>query len=144
MGELRAITIEIPRPMLLLNVWQRKHWAAKLNYTQKLSVEVSYYLRLAGWRFKSACMPRAMVTIERHSSGVPDYDGMVGGAKPLLDCLVKATKSNPYGLDIIEDDNQYVIGRPRYVSVKCRRGESKTVIKIQELPADHDHEAVKS
>lgn len=82
--------------------------------------------------WKGAPMQKCKVYIERHSSGVPDTDGLYGGLKPLLDCLVVCTKRNPHGLGIIEDDNPDCMDL-KAVSVKSKRKEAKTVVEITEL-----------
>lgn len=51
-------------------------------------------------------LQKAKVTIVRHSSRCPDFDGMVSGAKALLDGLKLAR--------IIADDNMNVIGQPEF------------------------------
>lgn len=51
-------------------------------------------------------LDRANITLIRHSSQCPDYDGLVQSFKPLVDGLVKAK--------IIIDDNMKVIGKPDY------------------------------
>jgi hypothetical protein len=51
-------------------------------------------------------LQKAKVTIIRYSSRCPDFDGMVSGAKALLDGLKLAR--------IIIDDNMNVIGQPNF------------------------------
>ena len=77
-------------------------------------------------------MQKCKVTIERHSAGTPDYDGLVGGVKVLLDCLVVCTKKNPHGLGIIRDDNPECMELD-VIAVKCKRNKGKTVIDILEV-----------
>ena len=57
--------------------------------------------------------PLEFCTIEvvRYSPKLPDWDGLYGGLKSFLDCLVVASKRNPHGLGFIVDDNPVVIKR---------------------------------
>jgi hypothetical protein len=77
---------------------------------------------------------RCEVEIERHCSGrLPDWDNLYGGFKPILDCLVVRTKTNPHGLGVIEDDAPTCIIKLTAVPVKCSKGEHKTIITIKEI-----------
>jgi hypothetical protein len=68
------------------------------------------------------------IHIERHSTQLPDWDGLYGGLKPLLDTLVVSTKRNPHGLGVITDDNPKVIKKLTAEPVISK--EEKTVVYI--------------
>ncbi|MCG4261346.1 hypothetical protein K6W36_12300 [Acetobacter senegalensis] len=87
---------------------------------------------------------KAHVTIERYSCGTPDHDGVVGGAKFLIDTLTtprllnvrkpgaRQRVKNKRGLGFIVDDG------PHYATfdiraVKSRLCAQKTVVTITEI-----------
>ena len=70
-------------------------------------------------------LTKAKVTITRHSSRCPDYDGLVSAAKSLLDGLKLA--------QIIEDDNMNVIGRPEFKWEKCSPKSGHVVITVESV-----------
>ncbi len=73
------------------------------------------------------------ITITRYASRLLDWDNCYGGIKPLMDCLVSATKANPSGLGLILDDNPNVVINLKMQQEKCKRTECRTVIKISEI-----------
>ncbi len=125
---MRHIRFEIPEPTPLLNVWQRYHWAKR----GRIAKGFAWMVREALGPITVEPMQKCKVTIERHSAGTPDYDGLVGGVKVLLDCLVVCSKRNPHGLGLIQDDNPDCMDL-EVIAVKCKRGERKTVIEIEEI-----------
>lgn len=89
----------------LLNEVLRMHWSERRRHMRALSWRVYEALRLDGaWGAKP--LARVTVRITRASHGqLPDWDGLYGGAKHLMDTLVVATQVNPWGLGVIVDDN---------------------------------------
>lgn len=94
------------------------------------------------WRIRAAVkgalprepMPRARVEIERRSwSGpLPDTDGMIGGCKGLIDCLLPCEVGRPYGLGFVLDDKPEVME----LHVRAKRvpkSESGTMVTITPL-----------
>ncbi len=126
-------TIDEPTP--LLNVWQRWHWAKRRKYTQELSKAIWIIWSTVSKHFYPdfKTFKKCHVTIERHSAGLPDWDGLYGGLKPLLDCLVVRTDRNPHGLGFIEDDNPNCIMTLTAKPIKCKRKEGKTVVIIEQV-----------
>jgi hypothetical protein len=116
---------EIPEPTPTLNEWQRMHWAKR----GRVAKGFAWMVRAALGPIKVKPMQKCKVRIERHSAGTPDTDGLYGGLKPLLDCLVVCTKRNPHGLGLVQDDNPGCM-QLEAVSVKCKQKEGKTVIEI--------------
>lgn len=45
------------------------------------------------------------IEILRASPHIPDNDGLLGGQKPLIDCLVRPREDHPDGLSFIVDDS---------------------------------------
>ncbi len=113
---------------------------------------------MAMYRFRRAFTPspdakvqdflRARVEITRHSPGSPDYDGLVGSAKLLLDLLttpyerksrdplakVPPKPGNPLGLGFVVDDGPRHI-QQFHAAVVCARDVARTVVRIEELAA---------
>ncbi|NPD67273.1 hypothetical protein HN018_06760 [Lichenicola cladoniae] len=87
--------------------------------------------------------PFALVRVERHSCGQPDHDGLVGGVKPVLDCLTtpkqlvarkptsRARVRNPMGLGFVVDDSPDHI-LLEVVHVKTRHADQCTLVTITE------------
>ena len=80
----RIISFTLPKPYPLLNhsIGQSRFALTNMRRSMARSVAVA----TAGQRLPEP-MQRAHVTIERHSVGQPDHDGVVGGANFLIDCL---------------------------------------------------------
>ncbi len=119
------IKFTIPKMTPLLNEWQRMHWRTR----KQVNEEWMWWVRdqwCALPRYEGELpLLKCTVHIERHNYGVfPDWDGLYGGLKPLIDALVKN--------GIIKDDNQKVITQLTAKSVKCKKGEGKTVVIIEE------------
>jgi len=122
------IRFEIPEPTPTLNVWQRYHWKKR----RRVAKGFAWMVREAIGAGKREPFNKCRVYIERHGAGVPDTDGLYGGAKVLIDCLVVCTQRNPHGLGLIRDDSPDCM-ELKVVSVKCKRGEGKTVVEITEI-----------
>ena len=122
------LKFEIPEPTPLLNVWQRMHWQKR----RRVAKGFAWMVREALGPITVEPMQKCKVTIERHSAGTPDTDGLYGGLKPLLDAFVVCTKRNPYGLGLIRDDSPDCM-ELEAIAVKCKRNEGKTVIDILEV-----------
>lgn len=120
--------ITLKQPTLLLNRWQRMHWSARRRYTTELA-----------WRVRAGAdqgppatpLARCHVTVERRSVQLPDWDGLYGGLKPLLDCLVERSQRNPHGLGWIVDDAPTCILSLTAMPVRVsRRVEAGTLVVI--------------
>lgn len=126
---MRTIRFELPEPTILLNKWQRMHWSARKRHAQQLAWQV----RAALGVMIKAPLERCDIQIERHSVGLPDWDGLYGGLKPLLDCLVVCSPRNPHGLGVIVDDSPKVVRALWARPVKCTQAEQRTVVTIREV-----------
>ena len=106
-AESSAVRFELTALTPLLNVTQRQHWTRR----RRQILAVAWHVKLAlGEQRPDAPFPRARLRIERHSVGLPDYDGMVGGFKALIDCLLPFHSTRRrYGLGVIADDNPAVL-----------------------------------
>ena len=125
-GELKY-KLRIDEPFLLLNKLQRMHWSDRKKYHQRLY----WLLRQQITSPPRTPLLRCRIHVTRgNPPPLPDLDGLYGGVKPLLDCLVVKTKANPLGMGFIMDDNQNVIEELKVESVKTRRCEGFTEIRI--------------
>ena len=126
---MREIFFTLDDPTILLNKWQRMHWTARKRHIKEMV-----------WKVREAVKPpktplqRCTITVKRYSTGLPDWDGMYGGLKALLDCLVVGTKTNPPGLGIIQDDSPEYIVKLDAVPIRVKkRFEQRTEVTIREV-----------
>lgn len=139
-GTVVGLTVAIPITLPTLNVLLRMHWAKR----RKLQEEVAWMLRSemgVVFRYPSSGRARTewlakiplkhcRIRIVRHSRREPDPDGLDSTAKLILDALQPCSKTHPFGLGIIENDNRECIGKPEVVHAK---GSNATVITITEV-----------
>lgn len=147
MTDLRVIRFDLPDPTPLLNVTLRQHWQKR----RQAGKGVAWDVRVAMAQAKQAIPPvpfkRARVTIIRRSVGTPDRDGLVGGVKALVDCLLhpgtprlvrgKMRLPHPTGLGIVQDDGPAQMDLVVRAEKVARAAQGTTVI-IEELPHDQD------
>lgn len=119
-------TIPIATPTL--NEWQRMHWQKR----RRTNIEMAWQIRAALGKWTGDPIKDCSIYIERHGSRLVDWDGVYGGLKPLLDALVKNTKTNPHGLGIIEDDSPNVVKKIVAVQKKSTRKGCRTLVRIIE------------
>lgn len=129
---MRTIEFTLPEKTILLNQWQRLHWTKRRLHAKQLAFQVMGALVKSGQRRPREPLNRCHVEIVRGSSQLPDWDGLYGGLKPLLDSFVKPTQRNPHGLGLIEDDNPNCVLSLSARAVKTRRGEGYTRVFIGE------------
>jgi hypothetical protein len=84
-------------------------------------------------------LPRAKVTIWRHSVGTLDQDNLNAGVKPLVDLLKPLGKPNrlgvlpnPCGLGIIVDDSPAHLTLVVHQIKEAKRTGNKTVVRVEE------------
>lgn len=73
----------------------------------------------------AAPLEKAKLTLERHSSVEPDFDGLVSSFKFIIDGLVDC--------GVLIGDKTSVIGRPDYQWVKASPKKGKIVVIVEEL-----------
>ncbi len=116
--------IMIPAPTPSNNVIKGMQWFAYRDLRRAWRDHI--------WAGLNGRLPReplgmARVVVNRHSSGMLDWDNALGGLKVLFDCLVVPTKRNPDGLGLILDDNPSVMPEPPYMrQAETPRGEGFT------------------
>lgn len=122
-----AYEFRLPEPTVLLNVWQRMHWAEKKKYMTRISWMVS---AAVGYRPPKP-LQRAWVHVERHNpKPFPDHDGLIGGLKPLLDVLCCPRLRQPHGLGFIVDDSPQFLKYLTAESKPASRGKGLTIVRI--------------
>jgi len=132
---MRKISFTLPDPFPLLNIQLRKHYRTRRR--EKISTSRRIAAELAG-QIPHAPFTRAEVRIVRYSAGMPDTDGLYGGAKDLLDCLTTPERQtngkirNKFGISLIVDDS------PKHIVLTveprvCKRAEARTVVTVIEL-----------
>ena len=128
---LRSVTFTLRSLTPTINELRKMHFGEYKRVREALAWTVRAALNDNGY-FAQYPMKRALVTIERHSVGLPDEDNATGGVKPLVDCLVQPSASHPNGLGVIFDDNPICL----MLMVKCVRvttyAEQRTVVTIEE------------
>lgn len=126
-----GVTFDLDSPTILLNKWQRLHWAARRKHNAELSILVRHAL---GRRVPAEPWEYARVIVERRSVQIPDWDGLYGGLKPLLDCLVRRTENNPHGVGLIEDDSPTNLIQLLAVPVRVRkRADQGTTVSVERV-----------
>ncbi|ARW47854.1 hypothetical protein [Acetobacter pasteurianus] len=138
---MRVIRFELPEPYPLLNHSIGQSRFALTRMRQKMARAVA--CATVNMRVPEP-FQKAHVSIERHSCGTPDHDGVQGGAKFLIDTLTtpkllnvrkpgaRQRVRNKRGLGFIVDDG------PEYATfdiraVKSRLCDQKTVVTITEI-----------
>ena len=91
------LRFELPARTPSLNVWQRWHWRRQHAYSKNLADEVYWMV----YRKAPKATLKRRVVITRRSTGKCDADNRCGGAKALLDALVKAKL-------LVDDSEQWV------------------------------------
>jgi hypothetical protein len=129
----RVITFRLGKPTPLLNRTMDQHWSKRLRRNRATAWEVK--VALGALRLAEP-LQRARVTIERRSISVPDYDGMVGGLKSVIDSLLPVSRLHPCGLGLVVDDGpQHMLLVALSVRVKTS-AEQGTWVTIEELSAE--------
>lgn len=126
----RRIVIQLTSVTPLLNTVQRTHWAKRSKQRRALAWEVRV---AAKGSIPAEPFARARVTVERRSIGTPDFDGVVGGMKALLDVLQPVSKRHPTGLGFIANDSPGCIDLVPVALRVATRGEQGTTVIVEEL-----------
>lgn len=114
------LSFEIPKLPPTINLIGRSHWAVEASNARKWK---SYVALAVGRKLPSSPLERAKITLIRHSSNEPDYDGLVSSMKATIDGLV--------GCGVLKNDKMSNIGVPNYLWRKARRGEGKISVIVE-------------
>lgn len=136
----RVIRFDLATPTPLLNVTLRQHWAKRRRKDKGLAWQVKVAILEGKQAIPPVPFQRARVTIIRRSLGTPDRDGLVGGVKGLVDCLLhpgpvrmvdgKPRCLHPTGLGIVQDDGPdrlELVVKAERVRSKAEQGTSVTI-----------------
>lgn len=94
---------KLPFATILLNELLRMNKHVRREHCRMMAWQVA--LAIGRERHKHQPLKFSKIIVERTSPRRPDWDGLYGGLKPLLDVLVIPTKRNPHGIGIIKDDS---------------------------------------
>lgn len=133
----RSISFTLPSITPLTNLIKNMHSAEykKLRDTLCLDIRVA-----AGHLIPREPIEFAELSIIRSSTHMPDIDGLIGGLKPLIDCLICFhPRSAPSGLGFIRDDScaRLWIAPPIARKVSAR-SDVCTLINIRALDTSSD------
>lgn len=95
--------------------WRTSHRATK-DWKRKVNLAVCAQL-------PPEPLIKARLTLTRHSTKEPDWDGLTSGFKSVVDGLVEAK--------VLIDDKPSVIGQPKCLWEKAKRGESRITVKVE-------------
>lgn len=120
-----ALEFEIEDLPKLPNQLMYKHWTFAHGNAKKWKTLVRmnvHYLR------PKDPLHRARLVLTRFSSNEPDFDGLAGSFKPVIDGLVAAK--------VLVDDKSSNIGQPTYKWEKCKRGEGFIKVEVYGEPLE--------
>jgi len=117
MTKLQITIKDLPK---MPNSLLRKHWAIITKEKNKWHTYVKLSL---GINRPKAPLKKAKLTLTRYSMRAPDYDGLVGSFKYVVDGLVKA--------GVIVDDKVSVIGDSKYNWVKAKKVDQRIEVVIE-------------
>lgn len=115
-----CLVFEIPYLPKPPNRLLTAHWS--VAYKEKKQVLHLVNLSTIGKR-PAEPLSKASLILERHSSVMPEYDGMTGSFKYVIDSLVS--------LKILKNDTMDVIGSPFYQWVKAKKNEGKIRVVVK-------------
>lgn len=102
---MQPLELEIPIRTPTMNYWQRMHWSRRKRLGKEIAMWLVVAINKSGAARPDRPIARCRILVERESTQEPDYDGLVGGLKPLLDALQPAGRRHPYGIGLIADDS---------------------------------------
>lgn len=105
-----------------VNAQMSMHWRAKGEYVKGWHRSV---MAAIGNKKPIAPCKTARLTLTRHSSTEPDYDGLVSSFKPVVDALIVC--------GVLENDKVSNIGQSTYRWEKCPAKMGKIHVIVQEV-----------
>jgi len=121
------ISFTLARPLPLLNVQLRTHWAKR----RKAQIALAWEVVDAAQPLPEKPMTKARVTVERYSIGTPDTDNLC--VKHLLDVLCPQSKRHPVGLGVIVDDSPACCELHVKAVKVSKRADQKTVVTVEAI-----------
>ena len=123
------VQFTLEKPVKLLNEVLRMHWTERRRYAKALAAQIAQ-------RHKGIILPmqQAAVTVTRYSVREPDHDGLIGGCKLLIDCLLMRSDKHPHGMGYIVDDSpKHLTFKAIHVKAETLKAQGTTV-RIERLP----------
>lgn len=117
-----SIEFEIMGLPKLPNQLLGRHWRARAGHAQQWLGKIMIAINRGQ---PSKPLKTALLTMTRFSSAEPDFDGLVGSFKSIVDALVK--------LDVLENDKPSNIGSPTYLWEKTKQGAGKIKVKVESI-----------
>lgn len=117
-----ALSITLQGLPKMSNQLLRGHWRIKHAHAMKWKLAVSLASHM---KRPPEPLMRALVSIVRHSSTCPDFDGLVSAGKALIDGLVEC--------GVLAGDSMAHIGQPSYTWEKCGPKKGHVVLEVREL-----------
>lgn len=114
------LTFEIPILPKTPNSLLGAHWKARMSHSRKWKKLVGH--QIIGNKPREP-LKKATLTFIRFSSRSPDFDGLSGSFKSVMDALVFH--------DVLEDDTPEVVGSPTYKWEKCPPKQGKISVTIK-------------
>ncbi|MGZ3796482.1 MAG: hypothetical protein ACXVB1_08960 [Pseudobdellovibrionaceae bacterium] len=96
----------------------RRHWSIVMKEKKKWHGLVG----LCSMKYQGQPLEKAKLKLTRCSTRQPDFDGLTGSFKFIVDALVKAK--------VIIDDKYEVIGESEYCWEKCKRDEQGIRVEV--------------
>lgn len=114
------------------NVLRGLHFQAYRKVRKAWQEEINVALN---GRLPKVPLHKSFLRIQRACEGSGlDWDNILGGLKPLIDCLVVPSKRNPDGLGLIEnDDLAHMPYQPYVTQVTAPSKKPSTTIEIFEI-----------
>lgn len=116
------LTVEIKGLPKMPNAFLRGHWRNAHSNKQRWQ---GLLIRKVGAHIPPEPLKRAKLTLTRHSSVEPDFDGLVGSFKFASDALVR--------IGVLENDTMAVIGQPEYRHEKVKQNAGKITVTVEEI-----------
>lgn len=133
---MKVIEFVLDEPTILLNKFINLHFAQRSRMMEELAWKVA--AATVGKR-PAAPMQRCRIHVDRYSTVLPDWDGLYGGLKSLLDVLCvrgqpnqKGHVTHAHGLGFIVDDNPRCIISLTATPKACKKGGGHTRVTIVE------------
>lgn len=117
-----TLEINIPHLPKLPNTLLGAHWRVRSGHARKWKQMVALF---TGFNKPTKPLSRAALTLTRNSSRRPDFDGLAGSFKPIIDGLVVC--------GVLVDDTHEVIGTPNYQWKKSAPKKGCVEILVEEL-----------
>lgn len=132
--QIRTHSAQLTRPVRIVLPWatpsqnelQRWHWAKRGRWQKEAAWQVALQMRLCGFFPKEMPDYRVAMEMLRRGPRQLDYGNLVGGAKLLLDVLVKAKLMRDDSPPWLDDVYVQEVGGPASTTVIISRARKVT------------------